>query len=190
MKTKIFENENLSPDFKNLVQYIINFEINFDINAHTTLISDATNEHVVSLTDVNHFQLLLQKYCESDFEPNLKKIKKHISFEESYENNRRRIYEGIYHSRTCATFNYAFLKLYKNIILGIDAIIEDSAIDFINFEFSKHKKFLNLMSKSIKEADNKNEERGKTSLYYSLEKECFEFYLLLKLLKIFKKLYK
>ena len=185
MIIKITENQEFSQEFRNFVLQISALEINFEENYLSTKISELFMIDNVLESDIELLEKILQEYSNSEFAKMLTKIKNNIGYEESSGFDRRRISNGEYHSRSEATYNLAFLKLYKNIIAGIDEVLNESEISFAGFtyHFSRHKKFLKQMLHSIRWADNKHEERGKTALYRSIEKECFQFLALLLLLK-------
>lgn len=185
MITIITENQEFSQEFRNLVLQISALEISFEENYLSTKISELFIIDNVLESDIELLEKNLHEYSNSEFAKTLSKIKNKIGFEESSGYDRRRISNGEYHSRSEATYNLAFLILYKNIITGIDEALNDSDITLAGFtyHFSRHKKFLKQMLHSIRWADNKHEERGKTTLYRSIEKECFQFLVLLLLLK-------
>lgn len=188
MIAKITQNQVFSDEFRNAVQQISELEIGFEVDSLSERISDVFNDFNVPETEIDILEKLLQEYCNSDLTKMLTKIKNKIGFEESSGYDRRRIGNGDYHRRSETSYNQAFLKLYKNIIDGIDEVLKDSEISFEGFtyHFSRHKKSLKLMLHSIRWADNKHEERGKTALYRSLEKQSFEIFLILLLFKTLK----
>ncbi len=188
MITRITENQEFSYEFRNAVQKISEIEICFDKNILSAIVSEQFNDSNVTKTEIDNLEKFLQEYCNSDLKKILTKIKKNIGFEESSGYDHRRIGNGDYHSRSETSYNLAFLKLYKNIIDGIDSALKESEISFEGFtyHFSRHKKSLKLMLHSIRWADNKYEERGKTVLYRSLEKQSFEVFLVLLLFKTLK----
>jgi len=188
MITKITENQEFSQEFRNFVLQISALDISFEENYLSTKISELFIIDNVLESDIELLEKNLQEYSNSEFAKTLTKIKNKIGSEESSGYDRRRISNGEYHSRSEATNNLAFLKLYKNIITGIDEVLKDSDISLAGFtyHFSRHKNSLKQMLHHIRWADNKHEERGKTALYRSIEKECFQFFVLLLLLKYFK----
>jgi len=188
MITKITQNQVFSDEFRNAVQQISEFEICFDKDVLSAKISEQFNDSNITKTEIDNLDKLLQEYCNSELTKILTKIKNNIGFEESSGYDRRRIGNGDYHSRSETSYNQAFLKLYKNIIDGIDSALKKMGISFEGFtyHFSRHKKSLKLMLHSIRWADNKHEERGKTALYRSLEKQSFEIFLILLLFKTLK----
>lgn len=188
MITKITQNLVFPDEFRNAVQKISELEICFDKDVLTDKISELFNVSNVTKSEIDILEKLLQEYCNSDLTKMLTKIKNNIGFEENSGYDRRRIGNGDYHRRSETSYNLAFLKLYKNIIDGIDEVLKDSEISFEGFtyHFSRHKKSLKPMLHSIRWADNKHEERGKTALYRSLEKQSFEIFLVLLLFKTLK----
>lgn len=188
MITKIIENQDFSDEFRNAVQQISELEICFEVNELSAKISELFNDYNFPKSDFDYLQKQLKEYCNSELIKILTKIKNNIGFEESSGYDRRRIGNGDYHSRSETSYNQAFLKLYKNIIDGIDSALKKMGISFEGFtyHFSRHKKSLKLMLHSIRWADNKHEERGKTALYRSLEKQSFEIFLILLLFKTLK----
>jgi len=188
MITKITQNQEFPDEFRNAVQQISELEICFEVDSLSERISDVFNDFNVTETEIDNLEKLLQEYCNSELTKILTKIKNNIGFEESSSYDRRRIGNGDYHSRSETSYNLAFLKLYKNIIDGIDSALKEMGISFEGFtyHFSRHKNHLKAMLHNIRWADNKHEERGKTALYRSLEKQCFEFFVALLLFKTLK----
>jgi len=188
MIANITENQEFPDEFRNAVQKISELEICFDKDILTDKISEQFNDFNVTKTEIDNLEKLLQEYCNSDLTKMLTKIKNNIGFEESSGYDRRRIGNGDYHSRSETSYNLAFLKLYKNIIDGIDSALKESEISFegFSYHFSRHKNSLKVMLPKIRWADNRYEERGKTALYRSLEKQCFEFLVVLLLFKTHK----
>lgn len=188
MITRITENQEFSYEFRNAVQKISEIEICFDKNILSAVVSEQFNDSNVTKTEIDNLEKFLQEYCNSELTKILTKIKNNIGFEESSGYDRRRIGNGDYHSRSETSYNQAFLKLYKNIIDGIDSALKKMGISFEGFtyHFSRHKNHLKAVLHNIRWADNKHEERGKTALYRSLEKQCFEFLVALLLFKTLK----
>ena len=188
MITKINDNEVFSDEFRNAVQKISEIEICFDKDVLSAKISELFNASNVTKAEIDTLEKRLKEYCNSDLTKMLREIKNKIGFEESSGYDRRRIGNGDYHSRSETSYNLAFLKLYKNIIDGIDSALKESEISFegFSYHFSRHKNSLKVMLPKIRWADNRCEERGKTNLYRSLEKQCFEFLVLLLLFKTLK----
>lgn len=186
----ISQNQEFSQEFRNFVLQISALEISFDVNYLSMKISELLSIDNVLESDIELLEKNLHEYSNSEFAKTLSKIKNNIDFEENSRYDRRRIGYGEYYSRSEATYNLTFLKLYQNLITGIDEVLKDSETSFAGFtyHFSRHKNFLNQILHQIFWADYKHEESGKTALYRSIEKECFQFLVLLLLLKNLKKL--
>lgn len=188
MIEKITESPAFSQEFKNAVSQLSAMETSFESEVVSGRISGLPDNPVFQQSDTGLLEQSLQEYCSSESAKLLNKIRNNINFEESSGYDRRRIAQDYYIHCSSANYSHAFLSLYIDVLASLDAVLQDSNIVFEGFaqQIARHKNHLKSFKYYIRWAENKHVDRSKTSHCRKLEKECFEFFVLLVLHKTLK----